>query len=156
MKTCKNLLLSNLAMKRTKETKQVFNLMIDSAQNQEKEIDPSNNEEEEKTAMDPLKEYLIIRKKENTCYHCEKRFKAKLFPYILLEAVILIVLCMTVNIILLNRMQTLDLIALFAVTVGFIVIIVLLIPFFTKFKKVEESGTKENRRIPNKKKTNKK
>ena len=65
MKTCKNLLLSNLAMKKTKETKQVFNLMIDSAQNQEKEIDPSNNEEEEKTAMDPLKEYLIIRKKEN-------------------------------------------------------------------------------------------
>ena len=40
MKTCKNLLLSNLAMKKTKETKQVFNLMIDSAQNQEKEIDP--------------------------------------------------------------------------------------------------------------------
>ena len=39
--------------------------MIDSFQNQEKEIDHSNNEEEEKTAMEPLKEYLIIRKKEN-------------------------------------------------------------------------------------------
>ena len=68
MKTCKNLLLSNLALNKTKETKQVFNLMIDSAQNQEKEIDPNNNnnEEDEKTAMDPLKEYLIIRKKENS------------------------------------------------------------------------------------------
>ena len=33
---------------------------------QENALDPSNNEEEEKTVMDPLKEYLIIRKKENT------------------------------------------------------------------------------------------
>ena len=69
MKTCKNLLLSNLAMNKTNETKQVFNLMIDSAQSQEKEIDPNSNndnEEEEKTAMDPLKEYLIVRKKENS------------------------------------------------------------------------------------------
>ena len=64
MKTCKNLLLSNLATNKMKETKQVFGLMIESSQNLEKEIDPSNNEEE-KTAIDPLKEYLIIRKKEN-------------------------------------------------------------------------------------------
>ena len=55
MKTCKNLLLSNLAMNKMKETKTVFNLMIDSAKNQEKEIDPSSNEnEEEKTTIDPL------------------------------------------------------------------------------------------------------
>ena len=67
MKTCKNLLLSNLAMNKMKETKTVFNLMIDSAKNQEKEIDPSSNEnEEEKTTIDPLKEYLIIRKKESS------------------------------------------------------------------------------------------
>ena len=65
MKTCKNLLLSNLAMNKMKETKQVFSLMIESAQNQEKEIDPSSENEEEKTTMDPLKEYLIIRKKES-------------------------------------------------------------------------------------------
>ena len=37
--------------------------MIDSAKNQEKEIDPNSENEEEKTTMDPLKEYLIIRKK---------------------------------------------------------------------------------------------
>ena len=66
MKTCKNLLLSNLAMNKMKETKQVFSLMIESAQNQEKEIDPSSENEEEKTTMDPLKEYLIIRKKESS------------------------------------------------------------------------------------------
>ena len=66
MKTCKNLLLSNLAMNKMKETKQVFNLMIDSAKNQEKEIDPNSENEEEKTTMDPLKEYLIIRKKESS------------------------------------------------------------------------------------------
>ena len=62
MKTCMNLLLSNLAMNKIDQTKQVFNLMIDSAQSQEKEIDVSNDD---KSAIDPLKEYLIIRKKEN-------------------------------------------------------------------------------------------
>ena len=35
-------------MNKMKETKQVFNLMIESAQNQEKEIDPSSENEEEK------------------------------------------------------------------------------------------------------------
>ena len=40
--------------------------MIDSAKNQEKEIDPNSENEEEKTTMDPLKEYLIIRKKESS------------------------------------------------------------------------------------------
>ena len=66
MKTCKNLLLSNLAMNKMKETKSVFNLMIETAKNQEKEIDPSSENEEEKSTMDPLKEYLIIRKKESS------------------------------------------------------------------------------------------
>ena len=62
MKSCMNLLLSYLAMNKINETKQVFKLMIDFAQSQEREIDSSKDKN---TAMDPLKEYLIIRKKEN-------------------------------------------------------------------------------------------
>ena len=62
MESCMNLLLSNLAMNKIPETKQVFSIMIESAQSQEKEIDTSNDKN---STMDPLKEYLIIRKKEN-------------------------------------------------------------------------------------------
>jgi len=62
MKTCMNLLLSNLAGNKIDKTKEVFNLMLEVSLNQQKEIDPT---EESKNAMDPLREYLIIRKKEN-------------------------------------------------------------------------------------------
>ena len=62
MKTCMNLLLSNLAVSKIDETKQEFNRMLDTSQNIEGEIDST---EESKQPMDSLKEYLIIKKKEN-------------------------------------------------------------------------------------------
>lgn len=76
-----------------------------------------------------------IKKKVNTCYHCEKKFKARVFPYILVGAIVPIILCIALNIFLLTRMESIMLIPLFAVTLGFILLIYLIIPFFTKFKK---------------------
>ena len=79
-----------------------------------------------------------IRNKENTCYHCQKKFRARIFPYIIVGAVLPLALCIAVNIFLLTRMKDLQLIPLFAVTLAAILIIYLIIPFFTKFKKSEE------------------
>ncbi|WP_405356346.1 MJ0042-type zinc finger domain-containing protein [Ruminococcus sp.] len=83
-----------------------------------------------------------IRNKENTCYHCQKRFRAKMFPYILVGAILPLALCIGLNIFLLTRMTDLQLLPLFGVTLGFMLIIYLIIPFFTKFKKIED-GSKE-------------
>ena len=85
-----------------------------------------------------------IRKKDNTCYHCQKRFRAKLFPYILVGAIIPLVLCIALNIFLLTRMINLEILPLFAVTLGFMLIIYIIIPFFTKFKKIEDESKEKN------------
>ena len=58
VKTCMNLLLSNLAVS-SDQTKQEFNRMLVASQNTEQEIDSA---EESKQPMDSLKEYLIINK----------------------------------------------------------------------------------------------
>ncbi len=79
-----------------------------------------------------------VRKKENECYHCHKKFKAKIFPYILIEAVVFIALSIGMNLLILSRMSSFNLLPLFASTIGFLLIIILLIPFFTCFKKSEE------------------
>lgn len=78
-----------------------------------------------------------IKNKENTCYHCKKKFTAKRFPYILVGALIPLVLCIGFNIFLLTRMKNLELLPLFAAALLCILIIYLIIPFFTKFKKSE-------------------
>ena len=78
-----------------------------------------------------------IRNKENTCYHCQKKFRAKIFPYLIVGALIPLALCIGFNIILLSRMTNLELLPLFAVTLLCILIVYLIIPFFTKFKKSE-------------------
>ena len=85
-----------------------------------------------------------IRKKDNTCYHCQKRFRAKLFPYILVGAIIPLVLCIALNIFLLTRMINLEILPLFAVTLGFMLIIYIIIPFFTKFKEIEDESKEKN------------
>ena len=84
-----------------------------------------------------------IRKKDNTCYHCKKEFRARIFPYLLVGALIPLVLCIGMNIFLLTRMENLQLIPLFAVTLLCLLIIYLIIPFFTKFKKSENQNKKE-------------
>lgn len=84
-----------------------------------------------------------IKNKENTCYHCQKRFKAKVFPYLLVGALIPLVLCIGFNIFLLTRMTNFELLPLFAATLLCILIIYLIIPFFTKFKKVDNEKEKK-------------
>ena len=84
-----------------------------------------------------------IKNKENTCYHCQKRFRAKRFPYMIVGALLPVLLSIAVNIFLLTRMKTLQLIPLFAVTLLGLMIVYLIIPFFTKFKKTEEKEKKE-------------
>ncbi len=87
-----------------------------------------------------------IKNKDNTCYHCQKRFRARLFPTILVGAIIPLVLCIAINIFLLTRMTNLQLLPLFAVTLGFLLIIYIIIPFFTKFKKIEEESNEKSQR----------
>lgn len=79
-----------------------------------------------------------IKNRENTCYHCGKRFAAKRFPYIIVGALIPLILCVGLNVFLLSRMESLQLLPLFAVTLVFLLIIYLIVPFFTKFKIIED------------------
>ena len=82
----------------------------------------------------------IARKnRDNTCYHCHRHFKAALLPGAVIEALILLPFCVGLNILLLTRMSQLNLIALFAATVLFILLYVLLMPFFFRFIKTEEN-----------------
>jgi len=64
VKTAMNLLLCDLAMERIPETKSVFNIMLDLSAFSEREIDV--NEENKQQNIDPLKEYLIVKRKENS------------------------------------------------------------------------------------------
>lgn len=79
-----------------------------------------------------------IKKKDNICYHCKKKFRTKIFPYIIIGAVLPLIICIAVNIFLLTRMENLLIIPLFAVALIFILIIYLIIPFFAKFRKTED------------------
>ena len=66
-----------------------------------------------------------------------------MFPYILVGAILPLALCIGLNIFLLTRMADLQLLPLFGVTLGFMLIIYLIIPFFTKFKKIEDGSKKQ-------------
>lgn len=87
-----------------------------------------------------------IRNKDNICYHCEKEFKAKIFPGIAVGAGIPIILAVALNIIMLTNMKNLDLIPLFIITMLAILIVMLLIPYFTRFIKTDEDSYKENQK----------
>lgn len=85
-----------------------------------------------------------IRKKENVCYNCRRKFAAKRFPYIIISAILPLILCIGLNLFLLSRMERLQLLPLFAVTLVFLLLIYVIIPFFTKFKKsVDEKEIKK-------------
>ena len=85
-----------------------------------------------------------IKQKDNECYHCKKRFRARLFPSVLVGAIIPLVACIAINIFLMTRMTELQLLPLFVVTLGFLLIIYIIIPFFTTFKKIKDKS-KENK-----------
>ena len=84
-----------------------------------------------------------LKNKENTCYHCQKKFSAKTIPYIFVGAILPIAVCIAVNLFLLTRMEYLNLLPLFGVTLIFILIIYLIIPFFTHFKKSNDRSKEE-------------
>ena len=84
-----------------------------------------------------------LRKKENTCYHCEKGFRAKVFPHILAEVIPLAAICIAVNIALLSRMKELELLPMFAVTVGFMILGWLIMPFFAGFTATNKTEKKK-------------
>lgn len=90
-----------------------------------------------------------IKKKHCTCYHCQKDFKASIFPEILVIGLIIVALSILVNILLLYRMKSLNLILLFVSTILFLGLLYVLIPFFVSFKKENDNHKKD-------KKTNKK
>ena len=79
-----------------------------------------------------------IGNKENECYHCHKSFRVKLFPDILVEAAVLIVVSIGLNLLILSRSDTLNLLPLFLTTIPLLLLILALIPFFSRFKKSEK------------------
>lgn len=86
-----------------------------------------------------------IRKKDNICYHCQKEFRARIFPGIIVGAALPLVICIAINIFMLSRMKEAQLLPLFAVTLVFLLIVYLIIPFFTSFRKTEKDE-KNNKR----------
>ena len=79
-----------------------------------------------------------IKNKDNICYHCDKKFRAGIFPGIVVGAVIPLAVCIAINIFLLSRMKEFQILPLVAVTLVFILIIYVIIPFFTKFRKTDD------------------
>jgi intraflagellar transport protein 88 len=63
-KTAMNLLLCDLAVEKIEQTKNVFKVMLDVSAFGEKEINDTSDDNSKH--IDPLKEYLIMKKKENT------------------------------------------------------------------------------------------
>lgn len=86
-----------------------------------------------------------ILKKDTECYHCHQQFKIRLFPYVLAEAAVLIAMCIGVNLLILSRLSSFDLFPLFAVTIGVLLIIILLVPFFTHFIKTDSKQKKRKK-----------
>ena len=90
--------------------------------------------------------WKAIKNRENTCYHCRKKFKAKRFPYWIAGAALPLVLCVMTNMFLLSRMSEFQLLPLLASTLGYLLLIELICPFFTKLKKTEEEGQIDRKR----------
>ena len=89
---------------------------------------------------------IAIRNKNNTCYHCKKDFRAKIFPYMLIGAIVPLVLCVLTNMFLLSRMDNLSLAPLLVSTLGYLLIIYAIVPFFAKFKKAADPKAKEKKK----------
>lgn len=80
----------------------------------------------------------IAGKKTAECYHCKKSFKASVFPSVLVLILIWLLLNVSTNVILLSRMKGLNLILLLGITLGYMALAAVFLPFFVKFKKRKE------------------
>lgn len=67
-----------------------------------------------------------------------------MFPTILVGAILPVALSIGLNIFLLTRMTKFRLLPLFAITIGFLLVIYIIIPFFTQFKKIEDESKEKN------------
>ena len=85
----------------------------------------------------------VVKKRDNVCYHCGKSFRAKIFPYALVEIIILAAAAVGLNILMLSGMKELSLVPLFAVTLGSIILMIVSIPFFVKFRKNEKDSKRK-------------
>ncbi len=83
-----------------------------------------------------------LRQKQNTCYHCQKHFTASLFPGIIVIGLLILSLSVGINILMISRMNALNLILPMIITVLFLVLLYFLIPFFISFRKTEDSSDK--------------
>ena len=72
------------------------------------------------------------------CYHCDKPFQIKVFPGILILLAVWVALNIGTNLLLLSRMTSLNLIVLLGVTLFYMALAVLLVPFFLSFRKCEK------------------
>ena len=77
------------------------------------------------------------------CYHCEKRFTTKYIPGVLILTAIWAVLSIVTNIILLSRMTQLNLVVMFIMTIVYMALAILLLPFFVRFIKCEKEKKKK-------------
>ena len=82
------------------------------------------------------------RDKHHTCYHCHKEFRATLFPGVIVIGGIMLILCIGTNLLLLSRMNALNLILLFGATIIYILLCYVLIPFFVRFVKDDRDERK--------------
>lgn len=85
-----------------------------------------------------------MKQKENTCYHCEKKFKVKYFPDILALCAIILLPCIFTLILILSKMKTFDFFILFFIALLFVITAYFLIPFFTRFVKMKDKNRNED------------
>ena len=78
-----------------------------------------------------------MKHKVNTCIHCRRQFRVRMTKAAA-AALIFVAFCIGVNILMLTKMEDLNLIALFAVTLVFLLLLYLAVPLFLTFEKTED------------------
>lgn len=104
--------------------------------------------------------HRALRHGESACYHCQRPFALRRLPGLAVEALIIVPLCIGFNILMMTRMQRLNLPVLFISTVIFILLYGLLMPFFIRFtpnrKKTDENLLNKSKNTKNQQQSNKK
>lgn len=82
-----------------------------------------------------------IDRKEKTiiCYHCKKEFKVKRLKGTVVLGAIVLVLAVMTNLAILNSLENLNLTPLIVSTVAYVILGLILFPFFIDFKKIKKT-----------------
>jgi len=83
-------------------------------------------------------------KKKNVCYHCKKSFRTAYLPGVLIPLAIWLALNITTNLIMLSRMDRLNLALMFITTVVYMALAFIALPFFIRFVPEEKINNKRN------------